>query len=333
MRLFTRVIGGLRALAGKTRVEQELDSELRDFLETAVEQKMRAGMSHQAAVRSSRIQLGSPEAVKDHVRDVGWESLVESLWQDVRYAVRSLRRSPGFTAVAVLTLSLGIGANTAIFSVIQALLLRPLPVPHAQELVQLFLVRPEQRPANAFSYPFVKALAQRRDIFNGVFGFAATTVTVDGPGGGEQTDNAWVTGDYYDTLGLVPAAGRLLTPDDDRPGAAPVAVITDGYWRRRFAGSPDAVGQTILLYGAPVTIVGVTSPGFTGTTVGQVADLTLPLAIAPQIRPELSRMLVAGANTLSVIAYLLLLLFWTYSAWRADPPPPGARRPQSELPP
>ncbi len=298
MPLFSRAIGGLRGLLRKTRVERELDAELRDFLDSAVEQKMRTGMSREAAVRSARLQLGSPEAVKDHVRDVGWESVIESIWQDMRYAVRSLRKSPGFTAVAVLTLSLGIGANTAIFSVIQALLLRSLPVPHAEELVQLFLVRPEQRPANAFSYPFVKALAERRDIFDGVFGFAAVTMTIDDA----QADAAWVTGEYYDTLGLLPAAGRLLNPDDDRPGAAPVVVITDGYWNRRFARNPGAIGQTLLISGAPVTIVGVTRPGFTGTTVGQVADLTLPLGAGPQIRPELDRMLVAGANTLSVMA-------------------------------
>ena len=185
---------------------------------------------------------------------------------------------------------------------IQALLLRPLPVAHADELVQLFLVRPEQQPANAFSYPFVKALAQRREIFAGVFGFVATTVAVDGPEGAEQADGAWVTGDYYDALALAPIAGRLLTPDDDRPGAAPVVVITDAYWKRRYAADPGAIGQKILIYGAPVTLVGVTGPGFTGTTVGRVADLTLPLGSAPQIRPELARMLVAGANALSVIA-------------------------------
>jgi predicted permease len=302
MRLLSRAFGGLRGLLQKTRVEQELDAELRHFLDTAVEQKMRTGMSREAAVRSARLQLGSPEAVKDHVRDVGWESLIESMWQDVRYCVRSLRKAPGFTTVAVLTLALGIGANTAIFSVVQALLLRPLPVPHADELVQLFLVRPEQRPANAFSYPFVKALAQRRDIFDGVFGFVASTVTVDRPEGGEQAGSAWVTGEYYHTLGLVPAAGRLLERNDDRPGAAPVVVITDGYWRRRFAANPSAIGQRLLIYGVPVTIVGVTGPGFTGTTVGQVADLTLPLGAGPRIRPELAKMLAAGANTLSVMA-------------------------------
>ena len=259
-------------------------------------------MSREAATRAARLQLGSTESVKDRVRDVGWESMVDSVWQDVRYATRSLRKSPGFTTVAVLTLSLGIGANTAIFSVIQALLLRPLPVPHADQLVQLFLVRPEQQPANAFSYPFVNALAARRDIFDGVFGFVATTVSVDGTGSVEQADGAWVTGEYYDTLGLTPVLGRLLTPGDDRPGAAPVVVITDGYWKRRFSGSADVIGQKIRVYGAPVTIVGVTGPGFTGTTVGQIADLTLPLGVGPQIRPELAKMVVAGANTLSVMA-------------------------------
>jgi predicted permease len=302
MRLPRRLTGGLRALVRRSRAERELDAELRTFLETSVEEKIRRGLSPQEARRAARVEMGSLDAVKDRVRDVGWESIVESIWRDARYAVRSLRRAPGFTVVAILTLSLGIGANTAIFSVIQALLLRPLPVPHADQLVQLFLVRPDQRPANAFSYPFVNALAARRDIFAGVFGFAATAVSVGESGTVEQVDGAWVSGEYYETLGLVPAAGRLLKPDDDRPGAAPVVVITDGYWKRRFGASHAAIGQAILVYGAPVTIVGVTPPGFTGTTVGQRADLTLPLGAAPQIRPELARMLVAGANTLSVMA-------------------------------
>ena len=221
---------------------------------------------------------------------------------DLRHGLRSLCRTPGFTLVAMLTLALGIGANTAIFSVIQALLLRPLPVPHADRLQQLFIVRPGQRPANAFSYPFVRALADRRDIADGLFGFVATTFAVGEPGGIEQVDGAWVTGQYYETLGLLPARGRLLTAADDRPGAAPVVVISDAHWRRQWGADPRAIGRAITIFGTPVTIVGVTAPGFTGTTVGRVADLTLPLAAAPQMRPELSRMLVTGANMLNVMA-------------------------------
>jgi predicted permease len=302
MWLLRRVVGGFLGLLHKKRIERELDGELREFLASAIEQHLAAGMSLDAATRAARLQLGSAEAVKDQVRDIGWESAVESLWQDARYALRSLRKSPGFAAVAVITLSLGIGANTAIFSVIHALLLRPLPVPDAEQLVQLSIVRPNQPPAHAFSYPFVQALAARRDIFGGVFGFAATTVAVGAPGALEQVDGAWVTAEYFDTLRLVPMMGRLLGPTDDRPGAAPVVVLTDGYWRRRFGANPNVVGQTVLVYGAPAVIVGVTRAGFTGTTVGRVADITLPMGAAPQIRPELARMLVTGANSLSVMA-------------------------------
>jgi putative ABC transport system permease protein len=297
-----RVGAGLRALFQKNRLERELDTELRDFLASATEEYLAAGMSLEAATRAARLQLGSAEAVKDQVRDVGWEGVVESLWQDARYALRSLRKSPGFAAVVVMTLSLGIGANTAIFSVIHALLLRRLPVPQAEQLVQLFLVRQDQPAAPAFSYPLVGALAAHGGMFEGLFGFAATTVAVGAPGALEQVDGAWVTGEYYGTLRLAPMMGRLLGPPDDRPGAPPVVVITDAYWRRRFDANPNVVGQTVLVYGTPAVIVGVTRRGFAGTTVGRVADITLPLGAAPQIRPELARMLMTGANTLSVMA-------------------------------
>ena len=128
MPLLSRVIDGFRSLFGRTRVEQELDAELRDFLETAVEQKMRAGLSREDAGRAARLELGSVAAVKDRVRDAGWESVLESVWQDVRYGARMLWRSPGFAAIAIGILALGIGANTAIFSLLNAVMLRTLPV-------------------------------------------------------------------------------------------------------------------------------------------------------------------------------------------------------------
>ena len=274
MRLLSRAVGGLRALLRKTRVEQELDAELRDFLDAAVEQKMRTGMSREAAVRSARLELGSPEAVKDHVRDVGWESLDRK-----RVAGRALR---GPQPAQGARLHGGGGAHAVARHRRQHGDLQRDPGAPAASSAGAPCGRTGPavpRPAGAAARECVllpvreRARRAPRDLRRRV----RLRRGDDDGRPGARVDGAWVTGEYYDTLGLVPAAGRLLTPDDDRPGAAPVVVITDGYWKRRFGGDPSAIGRTIRVYGAPVTIVGVTAPGFTGTTVGQVADLTLPL--------------------------------------------------------
>src|SRR5258706_4497030 len=156
MALLRRAIGGFRGLFRKTQIEHELDAELREFLESSIEQKMRVGMSRAEAVRAARMELGSAEAVKDRVRDVGWESVLESVWRDVRYAIRSLRKSPGFTSVAVLSLALGIGANAAIFTLINAVMLRTLPVKEPRRMVQINRILssgPDQGRPGSVPYP------------------------------------------------------------------------------------------------------------------------------------------------------------------------------------
>jgi predicted permease len=214
-----------------------------------------------------------------------------------------MRQSPGFTATAVLSLALGIGANTAIFSLIDALMLRWLPVRDPQQLVQLKLRSARTAPpGERFSYAIVTALADQKEIFSDVCGFSAPSFSVGPRGSVSRVPGAWVTGDYYDTLGLSPALGRLLTRADDRPGAPLVAVISFGYWERQFARNPAAIGQSLTVNGVPVTIAGVSPPGFTGANVGTIADLTLPAAALPALDPGNAALLGPGNFWLLVLA-------------------------------
>ena len=225
---------------------------------------------------------------------------LERFFGDVRYALRTLRNNPAFTGVAVLTLALGIGANTAIFTLIDALLLRSLPVPQPQQLVQIRA--PGERVTENFSYAIVNAVAERDDIFSGVAGFNRTTLNVGQPGSLTRVNGAWVTGEYYATLGVRAALGRLLGPEDDTVGAPPVAVLSYAYWQRAHAGDPNAIGRTVPIGGVAVTIVGVSERGFAGTTVERPADITIAAAALPQLEPTSAVLLEPGNFWLIVLA-------------------------------
>jgi predicted permease len=280
-----RVIGGIRALWHRKQVEGELDEELRSYLDIAADQKMAAGMSRPQALRAARLEMGSVEAVKDRVRDVGWESLVETFWQDVRYALRTLRKSPGFTTVAVLSLALGIGANTAVFTFLDALLLRPLPVSRPGELVAL---RPQPR-GSFISFPMYLDLHAGQQVFTDVAatqGERAFRLTIPGAGGQSiELDNVPVgaaTGNYFEMLGIRPAVGRFFMPDDDRgPNSSEtmgsVIVLSDAFWSRQFGRDPHVLGRTILLDRSPCRVIGVAPHGFTGERVGSAPDAWVPL--------------------------------------------------------
>jgi predicted permease len=273
-----RIIGGFRGLFERTRIEQELDDELRAFLEAGIEQKMRAGMGRAEAMRAARLELGSAAAVKDRVRDAGWESLVESFWRDVRYAVRMLRKSPGFTAAAVLTLALGIGATTAIFGLMDAVLLKPLPVRNPDELTTI-------RPLH---YQAFQAFQRHTEIFAGLCGTSGVT-PLDAEirnGPPERADVSLVSGGYFSVLGVSAAIGRTFTVADDRiPGAHPIAVASYGYWERRFGRDAAILNSVVRISGQPITIVGVAQPGFFGEQVGAAPDLWVPLTMWGQLVP------------------------------------------------
>ncbi len=196
-------------------------------------------------------------------------------WYLFRSSLRSLARNPGFTAVAVLSLALGIGANTAIFSLLNALLLRDLPVWKPERLVQLSVLRRGNKIM--FSYPMFREIERSQKVFSGLIGWSfGSTANVESGGALSQAAMRSVTSDYYSVLGATPGVGRLIAPDDVSR-AAPVAVLSYGYWQRRFGGSNDAVGKVIAIEGTPFTIIGVTRKWFTGMSTGEAPDITIPM--------------------------------------------------------
>jgi hypothetical protein len=279
--------------------EADLRDELAFHLAAETEDRISEGASPDEARRMARRDLGNVALTQEDTRAAwGWMSL-EHLLQDLRYALRGLRKDAAFTATAVLSLALGIGANTAIFTLIDALLLRWLPVRDPQGLVQL---QYQSGGPPSFSYAITKGLAERKDIFAGLGGFSSWSFNVGTPGTATRVPGALVTGEYYTTLGLNPAAGRLLAPEDDQPGAALVAVLSHGYWERQFAREPDAIGRTILVNGVPVKIIGVSPPAFVGANVGSVADITMAVAALPSVSPEAAPLLGQGNFWLRILA-------------------------------
>jgi predicted permease len=291
----------LARLLRRNRLEHQLDAELRDHFDRLVADGLAEGLSEDEARRRARLEFGGLDQIKEICRDARGTRWLEEIAQDVRYGWRGLQRNPGFTVVAVLTLALGVGANAAVFSVINALHLRALPVSDPDGLISLQR-RIGNQNGGSFSYPAVRDLAERHDLFQLLCGFGSDRVGVGPAHSLEPTLAAWVSGHYYDTLGLTPQAGRLLTPADDEPGAAPAAVISDAYWTRRFGRTTDAIGQSILIEGVPVPIVGVHPPGFVGAQVGEAPDLTLAIQARPLLRPDQPFYVGPGARWLRVLA-------------------------------
>jgi predicted permease len=291
----------LARLFRRERLETQLDAELRDHFERLVSDYMDEGLSADEARRRARLEFGGLDQVKELCRDARGTRWLEELAQDVRYGCRGLKANPSFTVVAVLTLALGVGANTAVFSVVNALLLRPLPVSDPAGLISLQR-RMGNQSGGSFSYPQIRALAENSDIFRLLCGFGSDQVNVGPADSLEPAAAAWVSGRYYDTLGLSPQAGRLLSQADDEPGAALAAVISDAYWTRRFGRNPRVIGQSVLIEGVSVPIVGIGPPGFVGANVGEASDLTLAIHSRPVVRPDQPFYLGPGARWLRILA-------------------------------
>jgi predicted permease len=286
------------------RRDDELDEEIRAHIEMSAREREDRGATADEARAAARREFGNVGLVKETTRDTWSWVRLERLWQDVRYGLRMMRRNPGFTAVAVLTLALGIGANTAIFSLIDALFLRSLPVRDPQELVLLKWSAHKQpnfyssanfgdcqqlsprdyMTACSFSHPFFDELHSQSGIFSSVAASGGTLqLDLSGSGPASIMRGLIVSGNYFDTLGVRPAIGRMIEPSDENPSAAPVAVLGYGYWQRVFGGSIAVVGKTVDLNGVPTTIVGVAEHRFAALTPGSDPDAWLPLSLRPRL--------------------------------------------------
>ena len=288
----------LRALFRRAAVERELDTELRFHLEQEAEKYRHAGLSPNDALRRARLAFGGIEQAKEQSRDARGTARLETLVTDLRYAMRSLRQHRVFSLTVIVTLALGIGANTAIFALIDALLLRPLPVAGADRLVTIgdpssVTSRWSGSPTTEFvSYPLYRDVRDQNHVLAGLYanGTIGDLDVVIGPDQGampEHPETRLVSGNFFSVLELPASIGRTFTESDDDPSApAPVAVISYDYWQRRFAGERAAIGKVIRVNGAPITIIGVTPHDFAGDIVGLPTDLWLPIALQPRLQPR-----------------------------------------------
>jgi putative ABC transport system permease protein len=263
MRLLHTISAGLQSLLRRKKTEQELDEELGAFLELAAEEKMKSGMSRKEALRQVRLERGNLEGSKELVRSGGWESFVETCWQDLVYAARALRKSPSFTFVAVLTLALGIGANTAIFSVVYGVLLQPLPYRDSANLILLHETTPRVGTVSV-SYPNFLDWRTQSTQFSQLVAVSEVGFNLAGDGvtQPEVIRGQAVSPNFLSLLGVKPFLGRDFDPSEEKAGAAPVLLLSYSLWQSHFGADPSALGRTIMLDGRGYSIVGVLPANF-----------------------------------------------------------------------
>jgi len=264
-------------------VDQELDEELGAYLEMEAAEKMKQGMSRREALRAVRLERGGLELAKEVVRSGSWESFVETCWQDARFGLRTLRKSPGFTTVAILTLALGIGANTAIFTMTNGLMLRTLPVRDPGRLVELLHQYPGEPAFNGFSWDAYQTIRDGDHVFSDLIVDSLNVIAVRADKLKPQTVFVGqVGGTFFQALGVRPAAGRLIGPEDVHMGDhSPVAVISWSFWKSRFDLDPGIIGEKIVVGDASLTIIGVTQRGFYGISEHARQDVWWPISLGP----------------------------------------------------
>ena len=291
-------------------LEKDLDRELQYHLDRRISGLVRSGLPEQEARRRAMLELGGLAQVREEVRDVWLTRWLRDFVYDFRFSARSFLRSPSFTATAVLSLALGIGATTVIYSLVDQVVLHALPVREPERLV-LIDWKGDYAATNGFgsynlmSYPICRDLQLQERFFEGVLCRAATTVDLSTGGEHKPAAAEIVSGNYFSVLGVTPALGRLFTSDDDQPPHMnPVAVLSYDFWKTQLAGAPDVVGRKVLVNQYPMVIVGVAAPTFRGVDVGEVPALWIPAAMSAQAIPGFTGVLGRRARWMQILGRL-----------------------------
>jgi predicted permease len=270
--------------------DEERSHELDAYLQIETDENIARGMSLDAARHQAHKKLGNPTRIREEIYSLNSLGFVETMWQDLKYAGRQLRRSPGFAAAAVLSLAMGIGANTAIFSLLDQVVLRPLPVRNPQKLVLLNwqgLFYGHSMSDDVLSYPLYRDLRDHNEVFSGLLGYHQIAFGVGYRRQIERIPGALVSGNYFDVLGVKAFLGRMFSQDDDRiPGGHPLAVLIYDFWVDRFHSNSDIVGGTLTINGSPFTVIGVSAKGFTGLEVGGPVKILVPMMMRNQVTAE-----------------------------------------------
>jgi predicted permease len=276
MSFFRRLLNIVRSDTHANDLDRELEFHLRERADDLIAR----GMNPEVAKREARRRFGSYAAQKERTRDADVFVWLDTFVDDVKYAVRTLKNAPGFALVAILSLGLGIGANTAIFSLINAVILRSLPVKHPEQIVQLVMADSNR----VFTNPLWEQIRDHQTFFDGAFAYGAKQYNMAPSGEVRNASVHLVSGDYFRTLGVRPALGRMLSVDDDRRGCPAIAVLSYAFWQTEFGGQAAVLGKTVSLDRNPVTIVGVAQEGFGGLDVGSAAQMFAPICAVSTLR-------------------------------------------------
>jgi putative ABC transport system permease protein len=287
----------------RRRRNAELNEEIQAHITLSTREEIEAGHSRKYAALNARREFGNETLARETTRDMWPGRWLVDLMQDVRYGLRLLGKNPGFTAVAILTLALGIGANTAIFSLVDTVMLKMLPVHKPEELMVLAIRSPKStgEPDPEFTNPIWEQIRDQQDVFSGVFAWNQLRFDLAQGGESHLVNGLEVSGNYFNTLGVSPAAGRLFVSSDDKRGCSGSVVLGYGFWQEHFGAAESAVGSTIALSGHLFPVIGVAAPGFFGVDVGKKFDVAIPICAEAIIRGKNSSLDVRAAWWLNIV--------------------------------